>query len=431
MRARAAAPSQPEPSDAQGTERSLFFSRVWIGGAVVVLLIGLLASQPALSLLALLVLATAGLAAGWNRLALRRVEYRRELFADRAFPDDVVTLTITVVNRKALPLPGLSIEDELDAALQPIDRETTLSGTSGRRILRIVTSVRAHEAVTWRIPLRCTARGVHAIGPATLRAGDPFGFFSTRRTAPGETSVLVYPRVSPLAELGFPPRAPLGTARLPRQLLTDPTRVIGVRDYQPDDLFRLIHWKATARLGTLQVRITEPVTTRQLAIFLNLDTFERYWEGLDVATAEWAIEVAAAIAKHAIEERDAVGIYANGIVAGSDQPLRVPPSRSATQLQKLMEGLARISPYSTVAFARILAAEMPRLPWGSTIVVVTSLVPESLIAQLSALLAAGHQVVLVTLGEPDVPMLQGLILHRIPLDGAAASDVAVATQGAV
>lgn len=407
-----------------GQVRSLFFNRIWIGGAGLVLLVGVVAGVPALSLLALLVLATAGLAAAWNQVCLARVEYHRSLSDDRAFPGDVVTLTLTVVNRKPLPLPWLAIEDELAEALEPVDHETTISGTAGRRVLRIVTSVRPYERVTWRVPLRCPARGRHALGPATLRAGDPLGFFANRITLATTNVILVYPRVHALSDLGFPLRLPLGEARVVRHLLTDPARVVGVRPYRTDDPFRSIHWKASARLGTLQVRVAEPTTTLQLAVFVNLDTFEHYWEGLDVLTAEQAIEVGASIAAWGNAQRYAVGLYANGVVAGSDQALRVPPGRGPAQLPRMLEGLAKISPYSSVSFVRTLQAEAERLPLGSTVVVVTGMLPDTLRAQLAALLASGLRVVLVPIAGCPVPELRGLIVRRVTESGATTPELA-------
>lgn len=397
-----------------GSRRSLFFNRVWIAGAGLIVLIGVATSERALSLLGLFVLLTAGIGALWNRWSLVGVEYTRELSTDRAFPDDIVIVTITIVNRKPLPIPWLTIEDELSEGLKPTDRETTLSGTSGRRILRIVTNVRPFERVTWRIPVACSVRGVHSLGPTTLRSADPFGFFTNRETRAVGDAILVYPRIASLAELGFPPRLSLGENRVARNLVTDPSRIVGVRDYRPDDPFRSVHWKATARQGTLQVRIAEPTTTLQLAIFLNLDTFAHYWEGLDILTAERMIEVTASLATWAADQRYAIGVTANGIVAGSDQALRIPSGRGPAQLPRVLEGLAKISPFSTMAFDRTLHLGTARIAWGSTVAVITSLLPETITAQLANLLARGHRVVLIAVGdEIEVPTLRGLVVRRV------------------
>jgi uncharacterized protein (DUF58 family) len=151
----------------------------------------------------------------------------------------------------------------------------------------------------------------------------------------------------------------------------------------------------------------------QLGIFLNLDTFEHYWEGLDVELTERGIVAAASIAVWASRQRYAVGVYANGLVAGSDQPLRLPPGRGSAQLPRIMEGLAKLTPYSTLPVARTLRAEAPRFPWGSTLVVVTPLLPEALTAVLVEMLGAGHRVVLVPLGDCPAPPLRGLVVRRV------------------
>jgi uncharacterized protein (DUF58 family) len=399
-------------SRGEGRGRSIFFNRLWIGGAALALLIGMAAGEAALALLALLVLITAGLAWGWNRYCLAGVAYERTLTATRAFPGDEVTLTVGVRNWKPLPLPGLTIDDEIAEALVPLNRETTMGPAPARRMMRFATSVRPFERVSWRVQLRCDRRGLHLLGPATLRAGDPFGFFTSRLTIGDEAAVLVYPRIHAIADLGFPTRQPFGETRVERHLLTDPARVVGARDYRPDDPFRSIHWKATARMMRLQVRINEPTTTLQLGIFVNLDTFDHYWEGLDVDLSEQAIEVGASIAAWAVAHRYATGVYANGIVAGSDQALRIPPGRGPSQLPHILEGLAKLTPYSTLNFPRQLKIEAGRFPWGSTAVIVTGMMPEALIAHLTSLLASGLRVVLIPLGECAAPSLRGLVVRE-------------------
>jgi uncharacterized protein (DUF58 family) len=411
----------PSPDDRAATgTRSIFFSRIWVGAAVVTLIAGMASGLAALSLAALFVMLTAGLTWAWNRYCLVGLVFERQLSARTVFPGDQLDLTVTVVNRKPLPVVGLSVEDELADALVPVDWETTIGLAPGRRLMHFATSVRPYERVSWRIKLTCERRGFHEFGPALLRAGDSLGFFTTRRTSAAANAVIVYPRIHELEELGFPALQPFGETRVARHLLTDPARVVGIRDYRPEDPFRGIHWKATARLMRLQVKVEEPVTDPQLGIFVNLDTFDHYWEGLDVQVAEQAIEVAASIAVWAERQRFATGIYANGIIAGSDQALRVAPGRGPSQVPRILEGLAKLSPYSTINFARMLSLETHRFPWGSTLVIVTRMMPEALQAQLSSLIAAGKQVVLIPIEECPVPEIRGLIVRTVKTVGEMA-----------
>jgi uncharacterized protein (DUF58 family) len=397
----------------EGHGRSVFFNRVWFAGAALALLGGMVAGKPALALFALLILLTAGLAWGWNRICLSRVDYQREFSATRVFPGELVTMTIRIGDWKPLPVTGLGVDEEIADALIPLDQPTSLGATPGRRTMHFTTSIRPYERISWPVTVRCERRGWHPVGPAVLRASDPFGFFTSRATVEADDAVLVYPRVHALRDLGFPTRQPFGETRTSRDLLTDPSRVIGVRDYRPDDPFRSIHWKATARLMRLQVRVNEPAASLQLGVFINLDTFEHYWEGLDIELSERAIEVGASIAAWAVAERYAVGVYANGIVAGSDQPLRAPPGRGPNQLPRLLEGMAKITPYSTVSFTRMLKTETVRFPWGSTAVIVTSMMPAGLSAQLAAMIASGLRLVLVPLDTCPIPRLPGLVVRPL------------------
>jgi uncharacterized protein (DUF58 family) len=408
----------PVPDDrAPAATRSVFFSRMWVGAAVVTLLAGMVSGLAALSLAALFILLSAALTWTWNRYCLAGLIFDRQLSARTAFPGDQLELTLSIVNRKALPVVGLSVEDQLADALVPADWETTIGLTPGHRLMHFATSVRPFERVTWRMKLSCERRGFHEFGPVVLRAGDPFGFFTSRRTITVQTSVIVYPRVHEIEEFGIPALQPFGETRVARHLLTDPARIVGIRDYRPEDPFRGIHWKATARLMRLQVKVEEPVTAPQLGIFINLDTFDHYWEGLDVEIAERVIEIAASIALWADRERHATGMYANGIVARSDQALRVAPGRGPAQLPRILEGLAKLTPYSTVNFARVLGLETHRFPWGSTLVIITSMMPESLQAQLASLIAAGKRVVLVPIDECPTPAIRGLLVRQVKTIG--------------
>jgi len=336
------------------------------------------------------------------------------LDADRVFPGDTAELTIEIVNDKPLPVPWVTIDEVMSDGLRLGDRANAPSGVSGRRTFQLRTRLGPYERVTWRIPVDCPVRGLHAIGPATIRAGDPLGFFSNRLEAGETDAIIVYPRVEPLSHLQLPSRHAIADVRVPQQLFVDPLRVIGIRDYRPEDPFKAIHWKASARQGSLQVRIAEPTTTMQLAIFANIDTFNRYWEGIDIGASERVIDLAASLAIWALDHRYVVSVASNGILAGSDQHLRVPARRGSEQRLRVLEGLAKISPFSSMPFMASLKVGSGRLAPGSTVVVITSILPDGLTARLQALIAAGQRAVLIPVGDCPVPALRGLIVRRVP-----------------
>lgn len=394
--------------------RSLFFNTYWLYGAGLLILIGALARERSLSLLGLLTLCTAGGSWLWARYSLDGVEYSRSLSAQRLFSGESVTMRFSIINRKLLPLAWLDIEDQIGDRLRVIDRDILPSGIPGVDVLRITTATRWYERVTWNVEIACPSRGYHSLGPVTLRSGDLFGFFQRKETIPSLSALTVYPRIVPLDDVGIPARHLFGDQRIRRQIITDPSRTAGVRDYRPEDSIRYVNWKATARVQSLQTKVFEPTTEIQFGVFLNLDTFEHYWEGLDYERAEGAIVVAASIAAHALGERHAVGMYANGIVGGSDQGLRVRAGRSPSQLEEILTGLAKLSPIASLNFPRLLHAETTRFPWGSTIVVITGIMTGPIAAAIVEQVAKRHQVVVLTVGD-DVEVMPMRGVTVIPL----------------
>jgi len=258
----------------------------------------------------------------------------------------------------------LSIRDLVPAALQVIGHDKLLD-TEGRQVLIRSASLRWYESIVWRYRLRCTARGAYRLGPAQIEGGDPFGIYRTMKEITDRTSLIVYPRLLPLEQLGLPPRHPLGELRA-RQLIRDPLRTIGVRDYHPDDPLKQVHWTATARTGALQTRIYESTTARELAIFLDLDSFERYWQGIDEEQVERLISATATVAQAGLADGYAVGLYVNGAPFEFEQFVRLPPGRSPAQLERIMETLARLTAYSVTPIARFVsrpAWQLKHNPW--------------------------------------------------------------------
>jgi uncharacterized protein (DUF58 family) len=391
------------------------FSRNTIQGLSFLLILSLVLGQGLLALLCALLLLTAGLARLWDRWSLSRVSYARELSHPRAFVGDEVELAIRIANRKPLPLAHLDIRDRIPAGLQVVGHDLKID-TDGHQMLHRSTSVRWYEALTWRYQVRCLARGAYRFGPSQIESGDPFGFYRTIRDEPLRTSLVVYPQLLPLEELGLPPRHPLGELRA-HQLIRDPLRTIGVRDYHPDDPLKDVHWTATARAGALQTRIYEPTTAREIAIFLDLDTFERYWEGIDEEQVERLISAAATIAQAGLEEGYAVGLYVNGAPAEHEQLVRLPPGRSPAQLEHIMETLARLTPISITPMARLLRATAGALPWGATLLLISAIAPDSTRAALLRQRERGRYVAWLFLGDGPAPQANGVLVRHAPPRG--------------
>ncbi len=391
------------------------FSEAWVALAIMLTLFGLAFRQKGLMLVAVLLLTIVPIAWLWNKLALRGLHYERLFSERRAFPDETLELTLRVSNWKLLPVGWLQIEDQFPLGVPLLDEELLASQSSNVGHLVTAFSLRWYQRVSRRYRLHCPRRGYYRFGPAHLKSGDLFGLFSQEGWQKKDDWLIVYPKVLPIAELGLLSKEPFGETKARQRLFADPMRTIGVRDHRPEDSFKHIHWKATARQQRLQTRVYEPTTSFNLIVFLNVATFPKHWQGKDPALLERAISVAASIANYGVEQRYIVGVIANGSVPHSDQSIKVLPSRDPRQLARILEALAAVTGFATSSIEALLMAESPRLPWGATLVVVTGVVSEELVTTLLRLRDVGRRLVLISLDqEPPGRELEGILSYHLP-----------------
>lgn len=398
----------------------------WLVGALVLVLIALAVGAPLLVLLALAVALALGVALLWRHYGLREVRYTRVFSHARAFPGDEVFLDITVENAKLLPLPWLEIEDEFPNALGYPGLTLEPAPKPKVAMFHALFSVRPFERVRRRYRVSCTARGYHRFGPVHLRTGDVFGLATRREEYAIDDYLMVYPRVLPVTGFGLPAVQPFGDERPYRRLLEDPLRFRGVRPYQPGDAPRHIHWRASARSRELQTRQFEPSAQPTLAVFLDVNTFEHFWQGIDPVRLELAVSVAASLAAHGLAERRQVGLYVNTPAYSGERFIRLLPSRHPSQLTRILEALATLIPYTGQRIEALIDGEARRLPWGATIVVVTSYVTAALEETLATLHRTGHAITLVAVASStslsDTP---GLTIYRLGEEAAHAELAAV------
>jgi uncharacterized protein (DUF58 family) len=152
-----------------------------------------------------------------------------------------------------------------------------------------------------------------------------------------------------------------------------------------------------------------------LAVFLNVATYAKHWMGFDPVLLERAVSVAASMANYGFQQGWGVGVFANGSVPNSDQPIRVQPGRSPEQLGHVLEALAAVTEFATSGIEVMMLRQSPSLPWVSTIVLVTAVVTDEIMVALLRLKEAGRRVVLISLADATPPKGLGNVLsYHIP-----------------
>lgn len=187
----------------------------------------------------------------------------------------------------------------------------------------IETTVGSGTTIGYDVTLE--GRGVHEVGPATVRVRDTFGVVERRFSIDERSSVVVYP---PVYELGG------GAATDLRALAAAASRrgrgeFDHLREYRRGDPLRDVDWKATAR---------RPGEDPVVAAYTADEAIDRVWivaeaspgreDGLAAATAS--------VAAHLLSLDVGVSLVA------PDRRVDVDPTREGRQ--RLLDALARVGP---------------------------------------------------------------------------------------
>jgi uncharacterized protein (DUF58 family) len=323
----------------------------------------------------------------WAQRSLAAVSLRR-IHDDRLFLGEKLTVELETHNQGWLPVLWLRLSDHVPADLR--------GGPPFRQVVSLLP--REHLKLSYTIAGR--RRGYYRIGPLVTVGGDLLSSNTYEARQSQDDWVIVYPKILTLRDVGIPSQSPFGTLPSRERLFEDPSRILGVRDYQPGDPLKRMDWKTSARVASLQVRRYEPAIALETAILLNLDNAD-YPQSQRYQATELGIVIAASVAVHLIEKRQAVSLITNGLDPLAEMPeatSSLPLGKGREHLMHVLDLLARVETTPedrAVPFLDLTSGKSLGLPWGSTVVVVTSLEVDGLLDALLILRRRGLAVILV------------------------------------
>jgi uncharacterized protein (DUF58 family) len=266
--------------------------------------------------------------------------------------------------------------------------------------------------------VRCRQRGLFEFGPSRLVSGDLLARSSRSTRSDTVDRLIIYPKLLDLDVAPPRSRRMVGRHAADRLIVTDPSRTVGVRRYQAGDPLRHIEWRASARSSELLVRVFEPTTDLALAVFLDFLVPGFGTDNLYPDQLEFAISVAASLARWALDRRLRVGLVGNGTGLGPNG-VRVPVGDGPDQLLRILETLALATPFAwqRTPVGRLLAAEAPGMPYETSVAVVTAKLDDEVVA---AATAVGRRRPVTVLhvrppGSPEV-RIAGLDVVTVPYE---------------
>ena len=389
--------------------------QIWFVSLVLVFTIGAIFNVPWLIAFTAAVAAVLFVSDRWRIIALKDVKYQRFWHYRRGFPGETLDLRIQIQNQKTVPLTWLRSSDTWPLVIAPQDESVLgASHLPQQGTLVHVTSLNSHQTISRPYSLLLRQRGIHQVGPVLLESGDGFGLFEAEIENPDQDYVVVFPELLSPSDFPMDAEDPFGDRRARRRLFEDPNRPMGVREYRPEDGFRRIHWPATARTGSLQTRVFQPVNSQHLVLCLNASTSDHPWLDTDAEMLEQLVKVTATLAYQSFQTGYSVGLISNGCIAHSDQPFRIPPNRTPGQLARLLQALAGVTSFRTGLFEAFLAQSLPSLPYGASLVLVTAYVSQNLAETILRMKRYRSYITLVSLDSLPPPELPGIRAVHLP-----------------
>ncbi len=370
-----------------------------------VALLGIILDRPPLIALGSTIAILSLIGRVWTRFSLVDIETEYGTLYERIFEGEAFDLSLTVENRKALPVLWIGITEFVPEGL--VLRETGgeerphLNGTN----IVYVTYLGPYQRITMHHRLVAARRGRYRFGPTQLRSGDLFGFYVRYRTMDVPQPVLiVYPKIVPLPDLHLPSAQPLGDATDPRWGVDDKLRPRGLREYRPGEPARHIDWKATARRGEPFVRLFDRTVTQSVVLIVECDTRRAALSGVRGHFLERTVVASASVAYACAKRGFQIGLIANGVPRGERVRPVISPGRGSSQLLVVLEALAVAGSATTRSMPDLVTSIGAKsIPFGATVVCLTAVFDRSTEAMLRALQARGNPTVTLYVGPGSAP----------------------------
>jgi uncharacterized protein (DUF58 family) len=336
---------------------------IYIGGIVLVALAAINTGNNLLFLILACLIASILMSGVLSSITLAGVEMRLQL-PEHIFAGQSVRTLVEVKNEKQT-LPSFSLRVEGRAK----------KGASPAAILATPVYfpyLPKNDTVRQTVPLLFPRRGLYRQEAFRIVTRFPFGFLQKARRLDLASEALVYPSVEATPE--FLDVIPLIQGVIETLAKGRGQDLYALRDYQQNDSARHVHWKASARLGSLMVReFAREEDCRVVLVFdPHLGAPQAATTEQEKARFEHAVELCAAIAWNFYERATLLQFQCGN--------MDVPQGPAEQNIFAILRHLARVQPIPADALPR-LTVDQAADP-GSFQIVVTPQVRGSIAAEV-------------------------------------------------
>ena len=281
----------------------------------------------------LIILIVVGLLLGVQGVIYRKY-WGHKLTAQVDFQDHFMlegnetVITEVMTNDKMLPLPWVHLKFQIKR-----------NGKSVNIFRSDVFNILFHQRITRTSSIRLEHRGIYQINKLDLLSYDLFITKKFVKAEDNTAEILIYPKGMEQDEIIVPYEKIMGDVATKRYTMEDPFLFKGIREYGPQDNFKSINFKASAKAGKWLVNTHEYTLDQTVRVLLLTDRGTDYFvENVYEAGLRLAVGLISQL------ERDGIpaSLYSNGLDSLDHQEVNLQAGCSESHIESVLAALARI-----------------------------------------------------------------------------------------
>ena len=290
------------------------------------------------------------------------------------FAHDDITVTIKIKRNHSFPLLFIIVEDCLNSTVQK-----SVQSHSNKSIYFLG----FRREFSFQYGMKNLPRGEHEFRNVIVRSGDLLGIIEKEKPIMTDDKILVFPSFKD--HLDIPARQVLQQSI---QLVnghqqSDPSMVVGIREYQPGDRFSWINWKASAKRGGMITKEFETRKSTDVLLVMDSTPSEGFENLVSFTTSLGQVLLYKGIKV--------------GFLSVSEQTVFMPLQSGDYSRQQLFYHLAKIQDRSPIPFHEAIVKERIMMGQKAALFLLTSHLTEQLVEAASKISLKKVPVVIIVL----------------------------------
>lgn len=318
-----------------------------------------------------------------SRNVSRKLNAYQKIEQKDYYVDDELEISSFVENDAFFPIPHIEIVDRTEETIAGNEIHPTITSIlpMGREII--------HKKIVAKY------RGLYELGPIDVTMTDALGVMTRKQRIFSSIPVKVYPRIYNIESINLKSMQSYGTLTTKQKAFEDNSSVSDIKKYSPGESIKKMHWKISAKKGSLFVKNYE--MTGSAATYIFLDFKRNSYKGENLRDLEErAVETASSITSYLLKNSVSIEMYIN-----SGNPYYT-KGRDIKELNNFMNILCEIKTDGHRTMKDVLERRIRLISRGSSIIIITGDINYEESNIYGSIKAMGYDIILIYVGDYDL-----------------------------